>query len=245
MLSIVPLRAGSRVADLGCGTGCFSAVLARQGVQVQCVDVSARNLDALGRLYGDFVRRGLMTPLLGSLTELPLESESIDAAICMEVLEHVEDDRRALEEIRRVLKPGASLALTVPNSRAPLPLVERLGLESVHDHPGEERHVRQGYEAGELTSRLEAAGLRVSLVRGVGGGLYRATTGLVSLGHLAYRRTRGQSSWTWADVEQDVSSLPLRVYGRVFPLFLFLAGLDRVNEPANRSSLLVVARRPA
>lgn len=245
VLSALQLPAGARIADLGCGTGCFSAMLARHGHEVMCVDVSRANLEALRRIYHELVEQCLLTPLLGHLTELPLESESIDAAICMEVLEHVEDDRLALEEMCRVLKPGAILALTVPNRHSPLPVVERLGLGSVHDRPGEERHVRPGYDAGELTSRLEAAGLGVSLVRGVGGGLYRATAGLVSLGHLAYRRARGQSSWTWADVEQDASSLPLRVYGRIFPLFLFLAGLDRGSEPENRSTLLVVATKRA
>ena len=48
------------------------------------------------------------------MTSLPFEDESFDAAVLGEVLEHVEDDRGALREVARVLRPGGVLALSVP-----------------------------------------------------------------------------------------------------------------------------------
>ena len=116
------------LGDLGCGTGCFAAELARRGRRVICVDVTQANLDALARMYPDLVEQGRLTPIRGDLTRIPLETGALDSTFCMEVLEHVEDDRTALGEIARVVKPGGSLFVTVPNRRAPLPLVERLGL---------------------------------------------------------------------------------------------------------------------
>lgn len=237
----VPL--GARLADLGCGTGWFSAELERRGYEVICVDASQPNLYELGRTYGEAVRRGTLVPVHGDLTSLPLESESLDGAFCMEVLEHIEEDTRALEEINRVLVCGAPLIVTVPNADAPKPLVERLGLESVHDRPGPEQHFRAGYSAEVLTAKLSDAGFRVTSVGGVGGALFRTTAGLVSLAHLAYRRARGQTSWTWADVERDASSLPLRMYALVFPAFLSLSRVERRKDRERHSSLVVVATK--
>ncbi|MGH3109380.1 MAG: class I SAM-dependent methyltransferase [Gaiellaceae bacterium] len=234
---------GARIGDLGCGTGCFSAELALRGYRVQCVDVTPANLDALRRMYPDLVERGLLTPIQGDLTALPLETSALDGAVCMEVLEHVEDDFAALGEIARVVRPGGVLTMSVPNRSAPLPLVERMGLDSVHDRPGPERHVRPGYDDDELAALISESGFRITAVHGVGGRLYRGIAGVVSLAHLAYRRGRGQQAWTWADLERDTTSLPVRAYAAVFPALLFLARLDRSRSRAKRSTLVVTATR--
>jgi len=48
------------------------------------------------------------------LMAAPLLSESFDAIICIHILEHIEDDRRALSELHRVLKPGGWAVISVP-----------------------------------------------------------------------------------------------------------------------------------
>jgi len=50
----------------------------------------------------------------GSIYEMPYESGSMDLCLCLEVLEHIEDDARAVREIARVLKPGGLLVAAVP-----------------------------------------------------------------------------------------------------------------------------------
>lgn len=83
--------------------------------------------------------------LVGSLTELPLAGESVDWVICTEVLEFIEDDRRAVRELGRVLKPGAYALLSVPTP--PVPRVSD--------------DVREGYTLAQLRVLLADAGLEI------------------------------------------------------------------------------------
>src|SRR5688500_1313251 len=52
-----------------------------------------------------------------AVQDIPADDDSFDAVICNHVLEHVPDDRRAMREIRRVLKPGGWAILGVPLQR--------------------------------------------------------------------------------------------------------------------------------
>jgi ArsR family transcriptional regulator len=91
------------VADLGCGTGNASELLAPLVQRVIAVDQSAPMLAAARkRLSGaknvEFVR--------AELASLPLEDASVDACVCMLVLHHLESPESAMSEMRRVLRPG-------------------------------------------------------------------------------------------------------------------------------------------
>ena len=54
---------------------------------------------------------------LMDVTSLPFDSGSFDVVICNHVLEHIDDDRKALNEIHRILKPGSWAILQVPISQ--------------------------------------------------------------------------------------------------------------------------------
>ena len=89
---------GREVLNGGAGQGTLSRKLAELGYQVTSVDVAPVSDDVLK----------------ADLTALPFESEHFDAAVLGEVLEHIEDDRTALAEVRRVVRPQGVLALSVP-----------------------------------------------------------------------------------------------------------------------------------
>jgi SAM-dependent methyltransferase len=57
--------------------------------------------------------------VIGSATSLPFADASVAGVVMSEVLEHVDDDARALREAARVLRPGGVVALTVPHDRYP------------------------------------------------------------------------------------------------------------------------------
>lgn len=91
------------VADLGCGTGNAAEVLAPVVRRVLAVDQSEAMLAAARkRLAGlrnvDFVR--------GDLESLPIETGTVDAAVCVLVLHHLPDPAKAVREMARILRPG-------------------------------------------------------------------------------------------------------------------------------------------
>ena len=102
---------GREILNAGAGLGSFTALLEGRGFSVTSSDVSEPALDHLSeRVDGPVVR--------ADLTELPFPAQSFDAVVLGEVLEHVEDDRAALAEVHRVLRPGGTLALSVPANPA-------------------------------------------------------------------------------------------------------------------------------
>jgi SAM-dependent methyltransferase len=98
---------GTTVLDAGAGQGTLSVKLAELGFEVTSADASEAAVQVLrDRAPGRVVE--------ADVTSLPFEDESFDAAVLGEVLEHVEDDRQALGEVARVLRPQGALALSVP-----------------------------------------------------------------------------------------------------------------------------------
>lgn len=87
--------------------------------------------------------------LAASLTEMPLADQSMDLILCSEVLEHIEEDEKALNELIRVLSPRGWLLVSVPTPPA------------VFDPA----HVREGYDLNDLSKLLEKEGLDVVEVR--------------------------------------------------------------------------------
>jgi SAM-dependent methyltransferase len=87
-------------------------------------------------------------------TSLPFPDGAFDAIIAAEILEHIPDDTAALAEISRVLRPGGTVAITVP-AWLPERICWALSRE-YHEVPG--GHVRI-FTRAELGAKLAAAGL--------------------------------------------------------------------------------------
>jgi SAM-dependent methyltransferase len=135
-------RASLRLLDAGCGTGGNLLRLARYG-RASGIDLSATALR--------FAReRGVVTAR-ASLLSLPFPDRTFDCVASFDVIYHawVTDDRAALREMARVLRPGGLLLLRVP---------ALMLLWGGHDVEVQSRH---RYTRGEVRSLLDDAGLSV------------------------------------------------------------------------------------
>jgi SAM-dependent methyltransferase len=152
---------GERLLDLGCGGGRHAFEAARRGARVVAVDAEQDEVSKVRDTIGAMVDAGQVRAedgagvVQGDALRLPFADAAFDHVIAAEVLEHIPDDTSAMHELARVLRPGGTMAVTVP----------RLGPEAVnwalsneyHDIPG--GHVRI-YRRSTLLGRLRRAGLR-------------------------------------------------------------------------------------
>lgn len=151
---------GVRVLDAGCGKGTLLFALARRYPNWQI-----KGIELLEDRYQDAVtikRRLDFTNVeieRGDLLELR-EREIFDLIICSDVLEHVEDDVRVIENLVRALKKGGYLILTAPS----IPQRKHLWLVKWREkktgfHPSQYGHVRDGYSIEDFVRKLKPFGM--------------------------------------------------------------------------------------
>ena len=158
---------GERVLDLGCGAGRFVGALRDAGADPVGVEIAGAALERARRNVpgGDF-------RLVEPDGSLPLDHRSVDLVWCSEVLEHVADVGELLLEVRRVLRPGGRLLVTVPfHGRVQAALIALVRFDAHFDPLGQ--HVRF-FTRRSLARALASAGFEASirahpLLRALGG----------------------------------------------------------------------------
>lgn len=254
LLDYLELRDGNRVLDCGCGFGFHLILMAR-----------LRSLDLVGvdeaRDRLSHARRERIPATLANADSnfLPFRDECFDRVLMSEVLEHLEDDRRALAEAHRVLRPGGILAISVPHARYPFlwdpinRLWTALGGEPIRSGPiaGIWSNHKVLYQPTELAESVRSAGFTPEIVEeathysfpfshflvyGIGKPLFERNL-LPARMHRAADRFRGN---------ENTGSLlnPINLGAAMFRL------VDRLNErPAAAGTrtfvnVLVKARKP-
>jgi SAM-dependent methyltransferase len=94
------------ILDAGCGSGRNMVDLARLGSVTGLELADASVAKARSRGVGDVVQ--------GTLEAMPFDADRFDLAVSFDVIEHLDDDRAALSELRRVVRPDGHLVVTVP-----------------------------------------------------------------------------------------------------------------------------------
>ena len=136
-------RRDLRILDAGCGTGGTTVELQRYG-DVVGVDLAWEALEpARGRGLGELTR--------ASVERLPFASSTFDVVTSFEVVYHlgVSNDVSALEEIRRVIKPGGLFLLRVPAH------------DWLRGHHDRLVHTRHRYSRSEVRVKLGSTGFAV------------------------------------------------------------------------------------
>jgi SAM-dependent methyltransferase len=106
LIARLGLPPATEILDAGCGSGRNMVDLASYGTVTGLEIADASVLWARDRGVGAVVQ--------GSITEAPFADERFDFAVCLDVLEHIDDEPQALRELRRVVRPGGTLLVTVP-----------------------------------------------------------------------------------------------------------------------------------
>ena len=101
---------GGEVLEVGAGHGTFTGLLSARSARVAATDVSERCVSILRSRFDDDPRVTVLQGSAADAAELP----PFDSAVLINVLEHIEDDDRALRELSATLKPGGRLVLWVP-----------------------------------------------------------------------------------------------------------------------------------
>ncbi len=111
----MPFQRSKQLLEVGCGVGAQTEILLRRfpDLHVTGVDASQINLDRAQRHLSSLpFADGRHTQVLGDASALEFQAETFDSAFLCWVLEHVSDPMRVLSEVRRVLRPGAHVAVT-------------------------------------------------------------------------------------------------------------------------------------
>jgi SAM-dependent methyltransferase len=140
---------GQRVLEAGCGTGNLTELML-QRQRLVCVDVDPLYIEMIERRFGyrdNF--RCFRLDLGDAAGYAALKGEAIDSIICLNVLEHIEDDMAVLQRFHETLEPGGRAIILVPQHPWLYTRVDRtLG------------HCRR-YTVAELRGKMEQAGFEV------------------------------------------------------------------------------------
>jgi SAM-dependent methyltransferase len=232
--------------DVGIGTG-FITRSAFGGRFTVCIDLDQRNLRAYRELCADAGAIPEPGCVVASAEALPFKPGVFAAVLCSEVLEHIPADQAAATELGRVVAPGGRLVVTVPyTGLGTVGFLGRLGVRTVHDFPGPERHVRPGYDEASLAALFAPAGMISEQVGWFSRFFTRLATDAVSLAHIVYQRAvHGRRSWTWADVGEARGGLVFRLYELLFPALRAFSRLDRLLARRRGFGIAARLRKPA
>lgn len=146
------------VLDIGCADGMFSKVILDKShaKKIIGIDVLKSSVSWANKHWGE-----KMKFLVGDAQNLRFENNSFEAVFCLEVLEHVQNPSKVLEEIKRVLKKNGYAVFLVPTDNF---LFRMLWFFWLHFYPRgwvwKETHI-QTYKKNYLTRLCQRAGFKI------------------------------------------------------------------------------------
>ncbi|MBA7660120.1 2-methoxy-6-polyprenyl-1,4-benzoquinol methylase [subsurface metagenome] len=242
------IKEGEKILDCGCGDGFYLQLISRLNKTCTLfgLDFNEQGLARARANLGEF--KALLT--LGDIASLPFRDNSFDKIILSEILEHLPNDFQALKEVKRILKKGGVLLITVPNHNYPFlwdPINKTLEFLF-------KKHIQSGFWAGlwNMHLRLYFPGELKELVRKAGLKMVKVKElthyclpfnhfFLNAMARLLYRGTLP------ASITQDINKFALgRKQENLFVkgIYRLVNGIDRLNNKTflNKSTVCIFLR---
>lgn len=145
-----------RILEVGVGSGIFLKELLKRARFVAGIDIHKTYHGVRAMLKEEGADLERVDLRQGSIFDIPYRDESFDAVVCISVLEHFEDPRPALREMRRVTKPGGMLALGFPARIAITDMLFRMvGYDPREIHPASHTMILDGIQEVLLLEKTE------------------------------------------------------------------------------------------
>jgi 2-polyprenyl-3-methyl-5-hydroxy-6-metoxy-1,4-benzoquinol methylase len=152
--------AAAHILDAGAGFGQYTYYLSGKfpGASITAIDMKKEQVEDNNAFFKKIGKSHQVRFVEGDLLELS-HTGSFHLAICIDVMEHIEDDVAVLKNIQRSLKTGGVLLISTPSDK---------GGSDVHNEQDAsfiEEHVRDGYSIQDMTLKLQTAGFSKIMAR--------------------------------------------------------------------------------
>ena len=133
-ISILPIVKGKKVIDIACGEGYGTNILAGSALDIIGIDINKETVENASKKY----RKNNLHYMVGSVSDIPVKSNSVDVIVSYETIEHVDEESQKsfLKEAKRVLKKDGVLIISTPNKE----------LYSDRYHYHNEFHIKEFYK---------------------------------------------------------------------------------------------------
>jgi len=215
-----------KLLDAGSGFGQYDRFILQEfrNVRVKAIDVKSDYLQDSKQYFEQEIRNNRIDFEQADLLEISY-SQKFEFVICIDVLEHIEEDRKVMENIHHALKPGGYFLMHSPS------------IYSEEDADGDDsfvdEHARVGYSKEDLGEKLEKAGFELTDVAYTYG----------SKGHLAWELLI-KYPMLWL-TKIKLWALPLMAVYYLFtlPVGLFLMFLDLRDENQRGTGIYALGRK--
>ncbi len=215
------------ILDAGSGFGQYDRFMLRRfpNASIHAVDVKEDYLQDCRYYFEKQISRGRIRFEMHDLVADDLPPESYDLALCVDVLEHIEDDTGVMRRIRKALRPGGIFIMHSPSHYSE----EDAG----EDEFFVDEHARAGYSKEDLSEKLKASGLEpVSLRYSYGNWGHRAWVMLIKVPMLWFTRF-GMVTLLWLPFYYLLTLLP----------GLAMMAMDRRADNERGTGILGIARK--
>jgi len=148
------------IADAGSGFGQYVYYLSKRFPQAKItgLDIKQEQVDDCNRFFTAIGKKERISFRYADLTRLEVNG-AYDLILCVDVMEHIEEDRTVLKHFYRALRPGGILLISTPSDQG--------GSDVHHEHDASfiDEHVRDGYGMEEMEEKLHTAGFSETRLR--------------------------------------------------------------------------------